>query len=96
MHISRSKSNQAMKCSQLIEYNVKKCFFVKSHVENEAGRLVPGLFLFFKKLYIRSKQEVSTFGRPPLGHAIKTNCITFQTVDSGICSSFIIYRRVWD
>ena len=27
----------------------RQIFFFKNHAENEAGRLVPGLFLFFKK-----------------------------------------------
>ena len=35
------------KIGQLIEYN-KRIFFSKSHAENEAGRLVPNLFLFSK------------------------------------------------
>ena len=37
-----------MKFGQIIEYN-KKIFPFKNHSENEAGRLVPDLFLFFKK-----------------------------------------------
>ena len=37
-----------MKIGQLIEYN-KRYFFFKNHAENEAGRLVPDLFLFLKK-----------------------------------------------
>ena len=37
-----------MKLGQLIECNKKKIFF-KNYAENEAGRLVPDLFLFFKK-----------------------------------------------
>ena len=37
-----------MKFGQLIEYN-KRHFFFKNHAENKAGRLVPDLFLFFKK-----------------------------------------------
>ena len=44
--ISRSKANQAMEFSQVIEYNVIN---IKNHGENETGRLVPDLFLFFKK-----------------------------------------------
>ena len=34
-----------MKFGQLIEYNKKNIF----HAENQAGGLVPDLFLFFKK-----------------------------------------------
>ena len=48
-NISQSKGNQTMKFSQLREYNKIKKFFFKSYVENEARRLVPDLFLFFKK-----------------------------------------------
>ena len=44
----QNKGNQAMKFGQLIEYN-KKNIFLKNYVENEAGRLVPDLFLFFEK-----------------------------------------------
>ena len=36
-----------MKFGQLIEYNKRNIFF-KNHAENEARRLVPDLFLFFK------------------------------------------------
>ena len=50
-------------------------------------KLVPDLF--FKELNLRLKQVVSTlvlryFGRPPLRHAIITDCIKFQTVDTEI------------
>ena len=37
-----------MKFGQLIEY--KRNIFFKIHAENEAGRLVPDLFLFLKKV----------------------------------------------
>ena len=46
--ISESKSNQAVKLGQLIQYNKRNVFFFKSYAENEAGRLVPDLFLVFK------------------------------------------------
>ena len=36
-----------MKFGQLIEYNKRNVFFFKNHAENEAGRLVPDLYLFF-------------------------------------------------
>ena len=47
--------NQAMKFGQLIEYNVRNV----QNGQNEAGRLFPDPW-FFLKLYIRSKQVVST------------------------------------
>ena len=43
-----------MKLGQWIEYN-KIIFFFKNYSENEAGRLVPGLFLFFKKAQYKFK-----------------------------------------
>ena len=46
--ISGSKSNQAVKLGQLIQYNKRNVFLFKSYAENEAGRLVPDLFLVFK------------------------------------------------
>ena len=43
-----------MTFGQLIEHNVRNIFF-KIHAENEAGRLVPDLFLFFfKALYVKA------------------------------------------
>ena len=47
-NISQSKGNQTMKFGQLIEYN-KRNTFLQKYAKNEAGRLVPDLFLFFKK-----------------------------------------------
>ena len=37
-----------MKIGQVIEHNKRNIFF-ENYEENEAGRLVPDLFLFFKK-----------------------------------------------
>ena len=48
-NISRSKDNQTMNFSQLIEYNNKRNISFKNHAENETGRLVPDSFLFSKK-----------------------------------------------
>ena len=47
-NISQSKGNWTMKFSQLIEYN-KRNIFLQNLYRNEAGRLVPDLFLFAKK-----------------------------------------------
>ena len=35
------------------------------------------------------------FGRPGLGHTVKTNFITFQTVNPAISSILIFHKRVW-
>ena len=51
-NISRSKGNQAMKFGQLSEYNMRNIF---KPAENQAGRLVPDLFLFFKKALFEIK-----------------------------------------
>ena len=48
LNISRSKWNQTMTFGQFIEYIMRIIFF-KNHTENEAGRLVPDIFLYFKK-----------------------------------------------
>ena len=42
-NISTSKGNQGIKCGQLIKYKVRYIFVI--HAENEAGRLVPNLFI---------------------------------------------------
>ena len=44
-NISQSKGNRTMKFGEL----TKEIFFFKNYAENEAGRLVSGLFLFFEK-----------------------------------------------
>ena len=44
-NISSRKGIQTMKFSQVIGLSI----FFKNHAEKKAGRLVPGLFQFFKK-----------------------------------------------
>ena len=95
-NISISKDNQEMKFGESIKYKVRNIFLQRS-CRKWAGRPVPDLFLFLKKLYTRSKQVVSTlvlihFGRLWLGHTIKTNFITFQNVDPEKCSILIFYN----
>ena len=46
-----------MKFRQVIKYNRRNLFF-KTHAENEAGRLVPDLFQFFKKALFEVKASV--------------------------------------
>ena len=53
-NISSSNGNQAMKLGQL-EFNNVRNISLKSHLENEAGRLLPDLFLFFKKTLYKIK-----------------------------------------
>ena len=51
-NISRSRENQTMKLSQLLEYNVRNIFF-KNQAKNETGRLVSNHLWFLKKLCMR-------------------------------------------
>ena len=44
LNISRIKGNQTKKFGQFIEHPKRNIFFFS---ENEAGKLVPGRFLFF-------------------------------------------------
>ena len=48
-NFSQSKDIQTMKFDQLIEHD-KRNVFLKNHAESKAGRLVPDLFLLFKKV----------------------------------------------
>ena len=63
-NISKSKGNQVVEFGHLI-------FSFKNHTKNAVERLVPNLFLFFKKALYKVKQMFSTlvliyFGRPQL------------------------------
>ena len=61
LNISRIKGNQTTKFGQLIEYNKGSTLF-KNHAENEAGKLVPRCFLFFKKALLgKSKWSAAWF-----------------------------------
>ena len=49
---------------------------------------------------MKSKQVVGIlvliyFGTPQLKYIVKTNFITFQTVNPEVCSILISYKRVW-
>ena len=47
-----------MKFGQIIKHN--KIFFYENHSQNEAGTLVPDLFLLFRKALMRQRQVVSS------------------------------------
>ena len=49
-NISKSKGNQAMKFGHLTAWEI---FFFINYAEEQAIRLVPDLFFFFLKLYIK-------------------------------------------
>ena len=50
LNISKSKCNQAVQFGQVMDYNLRNVFY-KYYTKNEAGRLAPDLFLFFKKAF---------------------------------------------
>ena len=56
--LRRTKGNQATKFGQLIKYNGRNIFlffFIFLYAENEAGQLVPDIFLFYKKALYKIK-----------------------------------------
>ena len=60
--VLRSKSNQAMKSGQLREY------ILGNHAENDVGRLVLDLFLFFRKVLCKIKASGQHFSFNILVH----------------------------
>ena len=68
-----------MRFGQEIKYN-KRNIFLQNHAENETDRLVPDLFLYFKKALYEMKVSglhlsFNIFRKFSHGHTIKTNCI---------------------
>ena len=53
-----------------------------NYAENQVERLIPDLFLFFRKALYKVKASdqhlILIYFRPQLGHTIKTNFITFK------------------
>ena len=83
--ISRSKGNQTMKFGQVIEYNKRNIFF-KNHAENEAGRVVSDLVLFFKNALYEVKAKgyqlsFNIFQQLSTWYIIKTYKQTVKTLD---------------
>ena len=71
----------------------REIFLFKNHAENEAGRLVPDVFLFFKKALYEVKASslqlnFNIFRQSSTLHTIKTNCSELKTIDPEICSIF--------
>ena len=95
LNISQIKCNQTMKFCQLIEYPKRK-----NYVENEAGKLVPDRFLFFKKSLYQVKasglQLDFTISRQLSNqHIIETNCLKLYTVDPDIFLILVFQIGVW-
>ena len=72
-NISRSKCNQAMKSSQLIEYNLTKIFLEKSY-KKRGGETIPSSFL--KKLKLSISLDIAIFSS-----LIYFVCIVYQVED---------------
>ena len=82
-----------------MEYYVRNTFIQKS-IRKYSQRLVPDLFLLFKKALYEVKASgwhlsFNIFWYTSLKYIVKTNFITFQTVNPEVCSILISYKRVW-
>ena len=84
LHVAQylTKGNQKMKLGQLIEYD-KKSIFLQESCRKQAGRLAPGLFLFFKKDLDEVKANAvqlsfNAIQQPSTWHAIKINWKNFR------------------
>ena len=89
------------KPSQVMKYITRGIYFFKNHAENEAGRLVPDLFLVFRKALCEVKARVlqlsfNIFLQPSTWHIIKRNYIELQNIDPEICSILFFKKRVWE
>ena len=78
-------------------------FFFKNYAENEAGRQVPDLSLFYKNAQYEVKESrlqlsFNMFQQPATWHKMKTNSVKPQTIDPEIeiCSILIFQKMVWD
>ena len=80
LDISKARGDQAMKCGQFVEYNVRSIFLQKSCRKWGKETLSSlDIFLFFKKFYNKVKasdwylSHIIYFDRPVLGHKVKIN-----------------------
>ena len=76
-------------------------FVFKNHAENEAGKLVPDGFLFFRKALYQVKAsglqiDFTVFRLPSNQHTIETNCLKLYSIDPEIWSNLIFQKRVWE
>ena len=75
LNISPIKGNQTVKYSQLIKFSNRN-IFSQNHAENEPGRIVPELFLFYKKALHKVKASClqlsfTIFRQPSNKHTIE-------------------------
>ena len=74
-------------------------FLFKNYADNEARKLVPDPFLFFKNDSYQAKAsslelDFTIFPQPSNQHAIEINCLKLYTIDPEICSILIFQIRV--
>ena len=48
--------------NRINKQNITREIFFQNHVENEAGKLIPGLILFFKKVLYKLKASSAQLG----------------------------------
>ena len=77
----------------MIEYN-KNSNFPQNLAQNDARRLVPDLFFFFRKALYEAKTislqlSFNIFRESSTWHTIETNCTKLETIDPEICSILI-------
>ena len=98
-NISRSKDNQTMKFSQLIEQD-KRSIFSKTMIKmSQVMQLQTSLLFIFKSLN-QMKESGFQFSfnivrQPSTWNTIKTNYIKLQTFDLEICSILTFQERIW-
>ena len=70
--------------------------FFENHSENETGKLVLDIVLFFEQALYEVKESDRSlslvsiyFGSQWLGHTVKANCVKLYTVDPEIYSILI-------
>ena len=93
------KRQPEIKFDQLTNYNKRNIFLQKSC--RKLGRETsPRPLLVFKKALNEAKANILQLKfniryQPSTRHAIKTNCIKAQSINSEICSILIFQKRVW-
>ena len=87
-----------MKFGQLIEYNKRNIFLQKNNSRNEAGRIITGHFLFFKKALYMIKAKClqlgfTIFRQPSNQHTIKTRIYSILTFQKRVGKQFV--HHIW-
>ena len=101
INIVRYLQKQRQSDNEIYSVNIRSgIFFRKNHVENETERLVPDLFLIFRKpLYeVKASGQLLSFNmlwQSSTWTSIKTNCMKLQTFVPETYSFFFL-NKCWD